>query len=80
MLTYFLSEFGRATLDRLDELGINPRSGGSSSASNGALKEKIFVLTGTLTSMSRDEAEERIRDLEGSVTASVSKKTSFVVE
>lgn len=43
------------------------------------LANKTFVLTGTLSSMTRDEAEERIRTLGGSVTSSVSKKTAYVV-
>ena len=44
-----------------------------------ALEGKTFVVTGTLTSMGRKEAEERIRSLSGKVSSSVSKKTDFVV-
>lgn len=40
---------------------------------------KIFVLTGTLESLGRDEAKEKIRELEGDVSGSVSKNTDFVV-
>lgn len=40
---------------------------------------KTFVLTGTLSSMSRDEAKEAIRSLGGSVSSSVSKDTDFIV-
>lgn len=40
---------------------------------------KTFVITGSLDTMSRDEAKEKIRALGGSVSESVSKKTSFVV-
>ena len=40
---------------------------------------KTFVLTGTMASMSRDEAGEKIRAMGGSVSGSVSAKTSYVV-
>lgn len=43
------------------------------------LKEKTFVLTGTLASLTRDEAKQKIRELGGLVSESVSKKTDYVV-
>ena len=43
------------------------------------LKAQTFVLTGTLESMSREQAKEKIRALGGDVNESVSKNTSFVV-
>jgi DNA ligase (NAD+) len=45
----------------------------------GPFAGKIVVLTGTLGSMSRDEAKERIEAAGGKVTGSVSKKTDLVV-
>lgn len=48
-------------------------------ATSPKLGGKSFVLTGTLPSMSRDEAKEKIRALGGNVSESVSKKTDYVV-
>ncbi len=45
----------------------------------GKLTGQIFVLTGTLSSMTRDEAKEKIRDLDGEISESVSKKTTALI-
>ena len=47
--------------------------------SDGPLSGQTFVLTGTLTGMTRDEAKDKIQALGGKVTGSVSKKTDYVV-
>lgn len=48
-------------------------------AGKGPLTGTSWVITGTLESMSRDEAKDKIRALGGGISESVSKKTSFVV-
>ncbi len=79
VLDFFASRAGMDTLKRINALDIKPAIVSSPGALNGPLRGQIFVLTGTLESMSREEAGDRIREQGGSVTGSVSKKTSFVV-
>ena len=43
------------------------------------LSGKTFVLTGTLATMTRNEAEEKIKERGGKTSSSVSKKTSYVL-
>ena len=66
---------------RMKELGIRPKSEKVSAkkAAELPLAGKTFVLTGTLPSMTREEATEKIEALGGHVTGSVSKKTDYVL-
>ena len=50
-----------------------------SSVSSDVLKGKTIVVTGTLPTLSRDEAEKLIADNGGKAAGSVSKKTSYVL-
>ena len=80
IVDYFASEAGQAALTRLRELGIDPQGGlGRTDSAPALLDGETFVLTGTLESMSRDEAGEAIRKRGGNVSSSVSGKTSYVV-
>ena len=56
-----------------------PEAEASPVASTGPLRGKTLVLTGTLEGMTRDEARERILGAGGRVTASLSKKTDYLV-
>lgn len=49
------------------------------SASQETLKGKTFVLTGTLTQLTREEATEKLQALGATVSSSISKKTDFLV-
>jgi DNA ligase (NAD+) len=77
-LDWFSSPLGKLTLSRLRALGIEPR-GGRPAASGSPIAGKTFVLTGTLETMQRSEAQAKIRALGGNVSGSVSGKTDFVV-
>lgn len=64
-------------IDRLKEYGVNTKS--LSESKGDLLKSLTFVLTGTLPSLSREEATAMIEAQGGKVSSSVSGKTSFVV-
>jgi DNA ligase (NAD+) len=63
---------------RLLALGVRPKNFERVVVGD-KLSGKTVVLTGTLTSMSRGEAEARVKELGGKVSSAVSKKTSMVV-
>ena len=78
VLDYFASEAGHHILRRMKDLGIHPQSQKAAMRKEGLpLAGKTFVLTGTLASMTREEASERIESLGGKVTGSVSKNTDL---
>ena len=81
VLDFFASSAGKNVLRRMKELGIQPKSEKVSAkkAAELPLAGKTFVLTGTLPSMTREEATEKIEALGGHVTGSVSKKTDYVL-
>ena len=68
-----------AEIRRARELGVRWPVSQPSAASGDALAGKTFVVTGSLATMTREEAKRQIRGQGGRVTGSVSKKTDFVV-
>src|SRR5438105_5494926 len=81
VLDFFASAAGKKILRRIKELGIHPKSEKvlARKAVELPLAGKTFVLTGTLPSMTREEATEKIEMLGGHVTGSVSRKTDYVL-
>ena len=77
---WFDDEGNRALCDRLRAAGVNTESSRRSSATiDERFAGKQFVLTGTLSSFTRDEAKTLIEARGGRVNSSVSKKTDYVV-
>jgi len=82
VLDYFTSPTGKKVLARIRELKIKPEAEivkAAAASTSGIFAGKVFVLTGTLPSMTREEAKAKIESLGGKVTGSVSKKTDFVL-
>ena len=74
---FFHSDDSGKLLSELAELGVIPSE--SSQKLSDDFAGLTFVLTGTLQSMTRDEASDKIKERGGKTSSSVSKKTSFVV-
>ena len=79
MCEYFSDEENIKLIGELKELGINFNYNLDSSDETSIFTGKTFVLTGTLDSITRDEAKEKIEFLGGNCTGSVSKKTDVVI-
>jgi DNA ligase (NAD+) len=79
--TFFQQPHNREVIAQLRAAGVTweEHEGAANDTSPKPLAGKTFVLTGTLPSLSRDEAKELIEAAGGKVTGSVSKKTDYVV-
>jgi DNA ligase (NAD+) len=75
---YFRDVAGRNLVKRLEKFGVNMTEE-RAAAADGALSGSTVVLTGTLPTLTRPQATERIERAGGRVTSSVSKSTTFVV-
>ena len=77
---WFGEQRNQQLIERLRNAGLNFRSElFKPRAAAGALAGKTFVLTGTLPTLTREEATAKIETLGGKVSGSVSKKTDYVV-
>ena len=76
VVEYFANDNGM--IDKLKRHNINMLYLGKTNVNNN-FDGKIFVLTGTLSSITRNEAKEKIEEMGGNVSGSVSKKTDFVI-
>ena len=79
IIDYFSNEENIETINKLKEHNINMEYANNNYQESEEFAGKTFVLTGTLTSITRDEASNVIENLGGKVSGSVSSKTSVVV-
>jgi DNA ligase (NAD+) len=79
IVTFFQQAHNREVIQRLQTLGIHWTEHEPMSVNTQPLSGQTFVLTGTLTSLSRHEAKARLDVLGAKVSGSVSKKTACVV-
>jgi DNA ligase (NAD+) len=80
IVQFFIEPHNREVIGHLRRLGVTwDEAHPAASAASGPLAGKVLVLTGTLPNLSRERAKEKIEASGGRVTASVTKKTDFVV-
>jgi len=77
--TFLDRDTNRQEIERLRERGILMEEQGDSPESGRLLEGRQFVLTGTLSRFTREEAKEKIQSLGGRVTSTVSKNTDYLV-
>ena len=75
VVAWFADEDNLALLEKFAQLGVVPQF----EKKSGKLVGSNFVITGSLTSMSRDQAAERIRALGGTFQSAVAKDTTYLV-
>lgn len=76
---YFNNSENMEEIERLKKIGINTTYLGQEVVYNDNFKDKTFVLTGSLKTLTRDKAKEIIESNGGKTSSSVSKKTSVVI-
>ncbi|MCL4405328.1 MAG: NAD-dependent DNA ligase LigA [Patescibacteria group bacterium] len=77
IVDWFKSKSNRSLLNKLDGVGITLVS--ETASKKGKLSGMTFVLTGTLETLTREEAKDKIRSLGGDTVESVSKNTAYLV-
>ena len=76
---FFAEHRNREAIAALRKAGVHWKESAPQRRAEGPLAGQTVVLTGSLTSLTRDEAKEKLEALGAKVAGSVSKKTSFVV-
>ena len=79
LVSYFSEEHNRLVIQELLDSGVTIEVPATASTSGAPLAGKIFVFTGELNDLTREQAGHLVEELGGRVGSSVSKKTSYVV-
>ncbi|MDE0591646.1 MAG: NAD-dependent DNA ligase LigA [Dehalococcoidia bacterium] len=79
LIDYFSVEQNRQLIADLIELGVNPIDDTPEPSADHPANGVTFVVTGRMDTMSRSEAQNRIKLLGGNATGSVTKKTNYLV-
>ena len=79
IVQFFAQDSNRRVIEKLKAAGVKTSEEKKAEEEEAILAGKSFVLTGALSSMTRSEAEEKIKRLGGRVTSSVSQKTDYVI-
>ena len=77
--TFFDQPHNREVVEQLRACGVTWTEGEPAAVTPKPLSGKTFVITGTLPTLSRDQAKDRVEAAGGKVAGSVSKKTDYVV-
>ncbi len=76
---FFSDKHNLELIEKLKKAGLRFSTEQKKPVKDNFFKDKTFVLTGTLSSFSRDEAADRIKKLGGKTASSVSKNTDYVI-
>jgi DNA ligase (NAD+) len=78
--SFFQEAHNREVIDRLRRLGLTiTTERGHDAGRSRFLEGKVFVFTGGLSRLSRDDAKRRVEEMGGRITSSMSKHTDYVV-
>ena len=79
LVSYFSDEKNQELISNLKDIDINMEYKGEKTINNPLISNKKFVLTGTISFMTRDEIKELLERYDGTTVDSVSKKTDVVI-
>jgi len=79
LVDWFASPHNGAVVEKLRAAGVTLAAEAGAVSTEGRLSGLVFVITGTLPTLSRDQAAALVREAGGKVTGSVSKKTDYLI-